>query len=77
MGDAHTDKVNKVDPTNKARACKDRIIRKTGAGNQLIRLGRNWNTKHMGPVYTWSLHAFSLIGYLSDLVKHFHLHLAT
>ncbi len=49
MGDAHTDKVNKVDPTNKARACKDRIIRKTGAGNQLIRLGRT------GTRNTWGL----------------------
>ncbi len=26
---------------------------------------------------TWSLHVFSLIGYLSDLLKRFHLHLAT
>ncbi len=30
--------------------------------------------KRPGPVYTWSLHAFSLIGYLSDLqLKRFHL----
>ncbi len=28
-------------------------------------------------LYTWPLHAFSLIGYLSDLLKRFHLHLAT
>ncbi len=34
-------------------------------------------SKFCGPIYTWSLHAFSLIGYLSDLLKHFHLHLAT
>ncbi len=26
---------------------------------------------------SWSLHVFSLIGYLSDLLKRFHLHLAT
>ncbi len=34
-------------------------------------------TKDKGAVYTWSLHAFSLIGYLSDLLKRFHLHLFT
>ncbi len=32
---------------------------------------------YIGPVNTWSLHAFSLIGYVSDLLKRFHLHLAT
>ncbi len=34
-------------------------------------------SKLCGPIYTWSLHTFSLIVYLSDLLKHFHLHLAT
>ncbi len=41
---------------------------------------RGWLQKGVspiGPVYTWSLHAFSLNGYLSDLLKCFHLHLAT
>ncbi len=36
-----------------------------------------WQKENLGPVYTWSFHAFSLIGYLSDLLKRFDLHLAT
>ncbi len=40
-------------------------------------LGIDTSKDTIGPVYTWSLHAFSLIGYLSDLLKRFHLHLAT
>ncbi len=32
-----------------------------------------WNTY----IYTWSLHAFTLIRYLSDVLKHLHLHLVT
>ncbi len=38
-----------------------------------------WYQMHVnfGPVNTWSLHAFSLIGQLSALLKWFHIHLAT
>ncbi len=40
-------------------------------------LCQNSMARLFGPVYTWSLHAFSLIGYLSDLLKCLNLHLAT
>ncbi len=40
-------------------------------------LCQNSMARLFGPVYTWSLHAFSLIGYLSDLLKLLNLHLAT